>query len=142
MAVGWPKVGDARAFPEREALRERLRSVYGYDSSVVTRGTRFLWPFVHEIEQDDAVLIYSPGARIYAVGRVAGPYRFDPEAPELDHEGEPYSQVRDVRWGVEVARDRLSKESRNSLGLRDTVFRFPRETEAEVCALAEGRGPP
>ena len=60
VAVGWSKVGDARAFPDREALRGRLLAVYGYDLSVVRRGTSALWRFVHEIEENDTVLIYDP----------------------------------------------------------------------------------
>ena len=138
VAVGWSKAGDAGAFPSREALRERLRA--SMDDNGAAAGASVLWRFVHEIEEGDAVLTYDPGARVYAVGRVIGSYRFDPAGPEAE-EGNPYTHLRDVRWEAEVARDGLSQTARGTLGSISTLFRIRGEAEAEIHALAEGREP-
>ena len=36
-----------------------------------------LYRFAHEIADRDSIVTYDPGARIYAVGTVRGPYRYD-----------------------------------------------------------------
>ena len=139
VAVGWSEAGDADAFPDRETLREQLVATMG--DTAAAAGASVLWRFVHEVKEGDAALTYDPGARVYAVGRVTGPYRFDLAGPESE-EGNPYAHLRDVRWEAEIARDDLSEKTRARLGAINTLFRIRRETEAEIAALAEGRQPP
>jgi restriction system protein len=72
------------------------------------------------------IVTYNPSRRVYLVGEVTGPYRYDTSVDPED------AQFRPVRWHGEVSRDLLSVESRNSLGSISTLFRISNEVAAEL----------
>jgi restriction system protein len=100
-----------------------------------------LYRFAHEICDGDEIVTYDPGSRIYAVGMVHGPYRYDPGRDEII-EGNPHPHIRNVSWTGEVQRDTLSQRARNTLGSISTLFAIKESVAAEILAIARGEAPP
>ena len=80
-----------------------------------------IWRFAREIECGDFVVMpmkgMGPDGKSLAIGRVAGPYAFDPAQPDY------LRQRRSVAWlrrGIE--RKAIGEDLRNSLGVPLTVF--------------------
>lgn len=127
VAIGWNEVGDLSAVKTRKAITDLVTATWPEtkpQSAAMAAGQ--LHRFVNEIEVGDMIVTYNPSRRVYLIGEVAGPYRYDTSIDPED------AQVRPVRWSGEVGRDLLSVESRNSLGSISTLFRIPTEVAAEL----------
>lgn len=127
VAIGWNEVGDLSAVKTRKAITDLVTAAWPEtkpQSAAMAAGQ--LHRFVNEIEVGDMIVTYNPSRRVYLIGEVAGPYRYDTSIDPED------AQVRPVRWSGEVGRDLLSVESRNSLGSISTLFRIPTEVAAEL----------
>lgn len=127
VAIGWNEVGDLSAVKTRKAITDLVTAAWPEtkpQSAAMAAGQ--LHRFVNEIEVGDMIVTYNPSRRVYLIGEVAGPYRYDTSIDPED------AQVRPVRWSGEVGRDLLSVESRNSLGSISTLFRIPAEVAAEL----------
>lgn len=134
VAIGWNEVGNLSAVKTRKAISDLVTAAWPEtkpQSAAMAAGQ--LHRFVNEIDVGDMIVTYNPSRRVYLIGEVAGPYRYDTSIDPED------AQVRPVRWDGEVGRDLLSVESRNSLGSISTLFRIPTEVAAELKkALASG----
>lgn len=135
VAIGWNEVGDLSEVKTREALTELLTEAWPETKPrSIGMAVGQLHRFVNEIEIGDMIVTYDPSRRVYLIGEVAGPYRYDAAIDPED------AQYRPARWQGEVDRDLLSVESRNSLGAISTLFRIPSEVAAELKdVLASGR---
>jgi restriction system protein len=136
VAIGWGgEAGtDWTTFPDRDAIQAELGKIYpdnsdGQNMAAANQIKRFL----HGIEVGDRVISYDPDNRKYLVGTIAGPPQHSPG--RID--GLP--TCRAVKWGeIEVSRDELSVESRNSLGAISTLFRVPEAVAREIEAKIKG----
>jgi 5-methylcytosine-specific restriction protein B len=113
-AVGWALLGDLSKVIEADDAKTQLVPLigqhYGSDPKVASRKAGELKNFALGMAQNDVVLA-ADGERILGVGRVKGPYRYDPSAPaDAPHR-------RDVEW-VSTAVWQLPV----SEGLRTTVW--------------------
>lgn len=137
VAIGWNGVGDLSAVKTRKAIADLVASVWpDTKSQAIAMSAGQLHRFVNEMEVGDTVVTYDPSRRVYLVGEISGPYRYDTAIDPED------AQYRPARWQGEVSRDLLSVESRNSLGAISTLFRIPSEVASELRrALAAGRQP-
>lgn len=127
VAIGWNEVGDLSAVKTRKAISDLVTTAWPETKpQSVAMAAGQLHRFVNEIEIGDMIVTYNPSRRVYLIGEVAGPYRYDTSIDPED------AQVRPVRWSGEVGRDLLSVESRNSLGAISTLFRIPTEVAAEL----------
>lgn len=135
VAIGWNEVGDLSGIKSRKAITDLVTAAWPEtkpQSAAMAAGQ--LHRFVNEIEVGDMIVTYNPSRRVYLIGEVAGPYRYDISIDPED------AQVRPVRWSGEVGRDLLSVESRNSLGSISTLFRIPTTVAAELeKALVSGQ---
>ena len=96
VAIGWPLVGDLSDLEFNRASRERIAALlsqhYSYlASNVISRKAGEILRFATLMKDGDPVLAAS-GTRILGFGRIAGPYRFDPQF----HEEAPHR--RRVYW--------------------------------------------
>ena len=135
VAIGWNGVGDLSNVKTRKGVAD-LVAVALPDakpqSAAMAAGQ--LHRFVNEIDIGDMVVTYDPSRRVYLLGEIAGPYRYDASVDPDD------AQFRPVRWHGEVGRDLLSIESRNSLGSISTLFRISADVSAELKkVLASGQ---
>jgi 5-methylcytosine-specific restriction protein B len=83
VAVGWPKLGDLSDLDGKKASRERLLQLltqkHPSTPQATGRAVSQVVGFVVGIEEGDFVLA-SDGATVVGVGRVTGPYSFDPSS--------------------------------------------------------------
>ena len=114
VAIGWPKLGDLSKFEHNQESKTRiaqfLREHYDLSASVASRKAGEILKFSAVMTDGEPVLAAS-GARILGLGRIAGPYRFDPQT----HEDAPHQ--RSVEW-------KTTEEYRLPIreGLRTTVY--------------------
>lgn len=120
-AIGWPDLGDLSGAKSRDAIAKQVANCWSEAKPQwVAMSAGQLYRFTNEISVGDMIVTYNPSRRVYLVGEVTGPYRYDPSFEPED------PQVRPVRWQGEVGRDLLSVPSRNSLGSISTLFMLSR----------------
>ncbi len=131
VAIGWPQLGDLSRYESREAIREALpRKFPGLSQSAAAVWTDNLFGFSRELPKSDFVITYDPNERLYAVGKIAGEYTYDPEFFGFRENNFP-NLIR-VNWNpVRFSRSQLSGSARSALGLRPTVFQVNDETAVE-----------
>ena len=116
VAIGWPKVGDLSRLEHNQEsktqISELLRRHHNLSPSVATRKASEMLNFAFGMTEGEPVLAAS-GERILGLGRIAGPYRFDPQV----HENAPHQ--RSVEWKSTREFTLPDRE-----GLRTTVYRF------------------
>ena len=90
MCLGWEEMGDLRDYESREAMREQMRQLYGFEGSYMNDSLA-TWEFINEVQVGD--VIYAKRGRTHIVGRgvVESEYVFD------DHRDE-YKSIRKVHW--------------------------------------------
>ena len=122
VAIGWPQLGDLSRYESREAIREALpRKFPGLSQSAAAVWTDNLFGFSRELPESDFVITYDPNERLYAVGKIAGEYTYDPEFFGFRENNFP-NLIR-VNWNpVRFSRSELSGSAQSALGLRPTVF--------------------
>src|SRR5262249_13401640 len=81
VAVGWPAVGDLsnleKSKESRDKLQHLLAKKYPSTPQAVGKARSQIFNFVLGIEENDVVLA-ADGGTVLGVGRVTGPYSFDP----------------------------------------------------------------
>lgn len=96
VAIGWNEVGDLSAVKTRKAMADLVSGAWPEtkpQSVAIAAGQ--LHRFVNEIEVGDMVVTYNPSRRVYLVGEIVGPYRYDKSIDPED------AQVRSVSWSGE-----------------------------------------
>ncbi len=128
VAVGWPALGDLSAIQYsregKEQVRKLLEQHYQNAPQTIGRLAQQVFNFVAVVAQNDLVLA-SDGATVLGVGKVAGPYAYDPSSDFPHH--------RPVEW--------LSLEEWKEPqleGLRTTLYemkQYPNLVEVERRVL-------
>jgi len=134
VGIGWAEVGDLSRFDgSREAFKTVLQQVYPEakrGSIPVQAGV--LYRFAHEVQEGDIVVYPSKADRMVNIGRIAGPYRYD---PNLDAE---YPNIRPVEWLKHVPREEFSQAALYEIGSFITLFSV-RKYAHEFLAVLEDR---
>ena len=136
VAIGWPQLGDLSRYESREAIREALpRKFPGLSQSAAAVWTDNLFGFSQELLVGDLVITYDPNERLYAVGKIAGEYTYDPGFFGFRENNFP-NLIR-VNWNpVRFSRRQLSGSAQSALGLRPTVFQVNDEAAVkEILGL-------
>lgn len=135
VAIGWPEIAaDVRPEMPREAMATLYQTrVPRLSWPSAYAGASQIWRFMNEIAVGDGVITYSPGNRTYLKGEVIGAPSYNAETAD-----QGLALLRRVRWReLEIARDRLSTRSRNSLGSTLTIFRLPDDVADELERLIQ-----
>ena len=66
MAIGWGEIGDLKQFPSKEAMKERMKAVYGQNLSY-RNAAHATWQFANEMKPGDIFLSKRGGTRSLAV---------------------------------------------------------------------------
>lgn len=90
MGIGWDQLGDLNQYPDKAAMKARMKEVYGDESSYVNAG-HATWQFVHEINIGDVILVKQGLKKLIGRGVVTSEYRFDDSRQEYFH-------IRSVEW--------------------------------------------
>ena len=131
IAVGWPELGDLSRFESREAIREawlRIHPELSRQSAAAQTGN--LFRFSRELPKSDFVITYRSDRRLYAVGKIAGEYTYDPDFFAFQEDNFP--NIIPVNWNpVRFSRSQLSDPAKKALGSQLTVFRLKNEAAVE-----------
>jgi len=131
VAIGWSEAGDYRDVRSRDALIELFATTWPEQTSrQIQVGAGQVWRFLHGIHEGDQVVTYDPSSRLYHVGSIQGPPKYEPERMER------LPVTRSVQWTSAVSRDDLSESTRNTLGAIMTIFLLSRSAEQEILAKA------
>jgi restriction system protein len=137
VALGWAGMGDISGITTREDLGRRHDEA-APELSKAQRGVQFgmIARFVFDLAEGDNVITYDSDTRVYLVGKIAGPHRYQPDRVP-DH-----PNVRDVKWVGKVSRDDLTVETRNTLGSTLALFLLNDTVVAEIQSVLKGVAPP
>jgi restriction system protein len=133
IAVGWQKVGDlAKLRPDREAFKARVAEAYGhFKAGAIPVAAGQLYRFVHEIKPGDIVAYPSKRDRQVHLGRIDGPYAYDPQGEDS------YPNRRPVTWLRSVPRTHFSQGALYEIGSAMSLFQIKNYAE-EFRAALEG----
>jgi restriction system protein len=136
VGIGWHDMGNMGGLKAREDFSQAVAKAWPENKPMqVASAAGQAYRFVREIKIGDRILTYDPSERMYLLGTVDDDYRYEPDRPG------GFANVRRVKWEEEIARDRLSVATRNSLGAISTLFLVPSEAAAEIEGLARKDGP-
>ncbi|WP_217505307.1 CBS domain-containing protein [Streptomyces lunaelactis] len=137
VAAGWPELGDITAATDRGAIRAALEQTYadaGYSPRVIGNWAGQLSRFRHDMSQGDLVVL-PRRSRQLALGRIAGSFKFDPDAaPGLQH-------TRSVEWlRTDLNRTAVQQDLLDSMGSLLTIFELRRYDAANRVAAPVDKG--
>lgn len=93
LALGWGETGDARKYPSREALKEKLRQEWNSPDSPAKYPSLAIWQLLHEMKNGDIVFVKQGRHKIIGRGVVTSDYEFVDDYPIED-----YKHQRRVKW--------------------------------------------
>lgn len=134
VAIGWREMGDLSKFgASREALKAPLAAAYpNIKPGAIPNNAGQLFRFVHEMKVGDLIIYPSKRDRQVHIGRIEGPFQYDPELSEA------YPQQRPVKWLVHVPRTKFSQGALYEIGSALSFFQVKNYAE-EFRAAAEGK---
>lgn len=91
MLLGWGEIGDLNAFDSKDEMKQKMKEVYGDDSSY-NNSVHATWQFVHDMKPGDVVFVKKSIYGIIGRGVVESGYEYDAERSDL------YNNVRHVKW--------------------------------------------
>lgn len=131
IAIGWAKMGDLSTLdPTREAFKAKVAEVYpdAKLGAIRTNGGQ-MFRFVHEMEVGDIVIYPSKKDRHVHLGRIEGPYQYNPKL-------EPgYPNLRPVKWLRSVPRTRFSQGALYEIGSAMSLFQVKNYADEFIAAL-------
>ena len=136
VAIGWQDMGDlSKIKAEREAFKARVTDVYpNAKPGAIPTYAGQLFRFVHEMKVGDIVVYPSKKDRQVHIGRVEGPYQYDPAKEES------YPNHRPVKWLKHVPRTKFSQGALYEIGAAMSFFQVKTYAE-EFRAILEGKAP-
>lgn len=133
---GWEGVANLEGVGSRGEIVGLLEQGYP-EMSPRARNTHAaqLWSLVRRMQEQEVVVMPLKTTGAIAVGRIAGPYRYQEEL------GEDLRHTRPVRWlATDVPRDQFDQDLLYSLGALMTIGRVRRDrAEERVLAAVEGK---
>ena len=80
IAVGWARMGDlSKLKPDRDAFKVAVAKAYPENKAgAIPNNAGQLYRFIHEMKPEDLVIYPSKLDRLVHIGRIEGPYRYDP----------------------------------------------------------------
>lgn len=136
VALGWYETGDLTALKTRDDFKARVSDIYPEmkpGAVPVTAGQ--LFRFMHEVKIGDVVAYPSKRDRHIHLGRITGPYQYDPKYERT------YPHRRAVEWIRDVPRSSFSQGALYEIGSAMSFFQI-RNFAAEFLAAMEGKAPP
>lgn len=143
VAIGWGAIGDlSKLKADRDAFKAAVVKYFPtFKPGAVPTSAGQLYRFVHEMVEGDLVVYPSKRDRKVHVGRVVGPYRYDPKLMEEKSENsEGYPNIRAVKWLGSAPRAAFTQGALYEIGSALSFFQV-RTYADEFRAVAEGNAP-
>jgi restriction system protein len=137
VAIGFSEMGDmSKIKPTREAFKEIVGKTYaGMKPGAIPNYTGQTFRFVHELQRGHYVVYPSKHDRQIHIGRIAGPYRYDPKTDKA------YPNMWPVKWIKSLPRTHFSQGSLYEIGSAMSFFQVKNYAE-EFLAAVEGKAAP
>jgi len=90
MGVGWDELGDLSLYPNREAMRMKLKEFYG-ENLPHTNDSLGAWQFTHDVQEGDVVFVKRGVRKLIGRGIVESDLQYVPERKE-------FKNIRRVNW--------------------------------------------
>ena len=90
MGIGWDELGDLMQYPDREAMRTKMKELYD-ESKSYRNDSLATWQFAHTMRVGDIVFAKKGMREIIGRGVVESDYIFMPERNEYQH-------IRKIKW--------------------------------------------
>jgi predicted Mrr-cat superfamily restriction endonuclease len=120
VAVGWAKAGNlGQLKADREAFKKVVAAAFPDEKpGAIPNYAGQLYRFVHEVKPGDLMVYPSKRDRQLHIGRVTGPYHYDPDL-------EPgYPNLRPVKWLSAIPRTRFSQRALYEIGSAMSLFQI------------------
>lgn len=91
MGIGWGELGDLSEFENQNAIRAKMKEVYGEDKSY-KMDSLATWQFANEIKEGDVIYAKKGMYKIVGRGVVTSGYYYDDEIED------DYQNFREVEW--------------------------------------------
>jgi len=92
IAIGWDELGDLRNYPDKESIKEKLKTTRGNDSGH-KHSTAACYEFSRVMKPGDIVFIKSGIKYYFGIGEITSDYFFD-------NSKESYKHLRKVNWKI------------------------------------------
>jgi restriction system protein len=134
VAIGWNELSDLSNTLDREKIWELVEEKCDYytKKSQINVAAGQISRFLMDFQKGDYVLSYDPNNRVYLVGEIQSDYEYDEKIGDYHH-------IRKVKWLGEVSRDKLSTQTRNTLGAISTIFQIGESGTKEILGILEGK---
>lgn len=129
--ITWPRLSvNLDVLPDRDGLYRAMSQTYPGSSHVkLMSDLNQVWPFAHDMQKGDLVLMPLTSKPAIAIGEVAGPYRFEHAARD------PFYHWRSVSWIVEaVPRSFFGRDMLLTFAASRTMCRVHRNNAEERLA--------
>lgn len=132
VAIGWHELGDlSQIAVTREAFKAAYVEAYpATKEGAVPVHAGILYRFVHELKPGDLVIYPSKSDRLVNIGRITGPYRYDPGIDEH------HPHCRSVEWLKSLPRTQFSQGALYEIGSAITLFQVKNFAEEFLAALS------
>lgn len=84
MGLGWEDLNDLKQFPTKNAMKEKMKEIYGEDFSYKNAG-HATWQFANEIGVGDVIFVKKGLKKIIGRGIVTSEYFYDETLQEYNH---------------------------------------------------------
>jgi restriction system protein len=134
IAIGWSKCGDlGRLGNNRDDFKAKVAESFPhFKPGAIPNGAGQLFRFVHAMEIGDLIVYPSKRDRLVHIGRITGPYKYDPDL-------EPgYPNLRSAEWLKAVPRTHFTQGALYEIGAAMSLFQVKTYAE-EFRAAIEGK---
>jgi restriction system protein len=138
IALGWDDLGDLSSLPpNREAFKAKVAATYlDYKPGAIPVAAGQLFRFVQEIQSGDLVAYPCKRDRHIYIGRVSGPYQYNPSI------GGNYPNLRQVMWLRHLPRTQFTQGALYEIGSAMSLFQIRNYADEFRTALEGNSSPP
>lgn len=138
IALGWAEMGDlGKLKADRDTFKAKVLERWPqWKEGQIRNSAGQLFRFVHEMKAADFVIYPSKQAREVHIGRVEGPYKYDPNL-------EPgYPNLRPVKWLRSFPRTHFSQGALYEIGSALSLFQVKTYAEEFLGTGGDSTAPP
>lgn len=138
IGLGWDELGDLSTLKaDREAFKAKVAECYpDKKPGAIPNIAGQLYRFVHEMKDGDIVVYPSKINREVYIGKVTGPYKYDPGI------GKGYPHLRPVKWLRSLPRTKFTQGALYEIGSAMSFFQVKNYSEEFLAALEGQTTPP
>jgi restriction system protein len=122
VCIGWTDIGDLSPYNTRDKMKAAMQKAYpSWSQNKINSCYGQTFRFAHEMKPREPLVYPIKGSTDIAIGRIAGPYRWASNDPQLVKAD--YANVRPVEWVRTVPRTEFSQAALHSFGSFSSVTR-------------------